>query len=48
MKQQYPELRIVPRTSPQHVEEMLDAGAEGAVVTFADEAAMREFAQAHV
>jgi hypothetical protein len=41
-------LRIVPRTSPQHVDEMLEAGAEGAVVTFADEAAMREFARRHL
>jgi hypothetical protein len=26
---------------------MLDAGAEGAVLTFADEAALREFARRH-
>ena len=37
-------LRVVPRTSPEQVDAMLDAGAEGAVVTFADEAAMRNFA----
>jgi probable F420-dependent oxidoreductase len=44
VKEQHPDLRVVPRTSPDKVEAMLDAGAEGAVVTFADEAAMRDFA----
>ena len=48
VKQRHPDLRVVPRTSPQHVEEMLEAGAEGAVVTLADEAAMREFARRHL
>jgi probable F420-dependent oxidoreductase len=48
VKQRYPDLRVVPRTSPQHVEAMLEAGAEGAVVTFTDEAAMREFARSHL
>jgi probable F420-dependent oxidoreductase len=46
IKHQHPELRVIPRTSPELVEAMLDAGAEGAVVTFRDEAAMREFASA--
>jgi probable F420-dependent oxidoreductase len=45
VKEQHPELRVVPRTSPDAVEAMLEAGAEGAVVTFPDERAMREFAQ---
>ncbi len=45
VKEQHPELRVIPRTSPEKVEAMLEAGAEGAVVTFSDEAAMREFAQ---
>jgi probable F420-dependent oxidoreductase len=45
VKQEYPDLRIVPRTSPERVDAMLDAGAEGVVVTFPDEAAMRDFAQ---
>jgi probable F420-dependent oxidoreductase len=45
VKEQYPELRVIPRTAPENLDEMLDAGAEGAVVTFADEAAMRDFAQ---
>ncbi len=44
VKEQHPQLRVIPRTSPELVDAMLDAGAEGAVVTFADEAAMREFA----
>jgi probable F420-dependent oxidoreductase len=44
VKEQYPELRVIPRTSPDRVEAMLDLGAEGAVVTFRDDAAMRDFA----
>jgi probable F420-dependent oxidoreductase len=44
VKEQYPELRVIPRTSPGKVDAMLEAGAEGAVVTFRDEAAMRDFA----
>jgi probable F420-dependent oxidoreductase len=45
VKEQHPELRVIPRTSPERVEPMLQAGAEGAVVSFADEAAMRDFGQ---
>jgi DNA-binding transcriptional LysR family regulator len=45
VKERYPELRVIPRTSPERVEAMLAAGAEGAVVTFPDEAAMRDFAR---
>jgi probable F420-dependent oxidoreductase len=48
VKEQFPELRIVPRTSLDRVDGMLDAGVEGVVVTFPDEAAMREFARAHL
>ena len=48
VKQRPPDLRLVPRTSPQQVAEMLDAGAEGAIVSFADEAAMRVFARRHL
>ncbi len=44
VKEQHPDLRVIPRTRPENVEAMLDAGAEGAVVQFADEAAMRDFA----
>jgi probable F420-dependent oxidoreductase len=44
VKEQHPDLRVIPRTTPEKVDAMLDAGAEGAVVTFRDEASMREFA----
>jgi hypothetical protein len=45
VKTEYPDLRVILRTSPQNVEAMLDAGAEGAVVSFPDRAAIRDFAQ---
>ena len=45
IKEQYPELRVIPRVSVKHVEAMLAAGAEGAVIQFPDEAAMRDFAR---
>ena len=46
VKQQHPELRTIPRlSSPEQVEPMLEAGAEGAIVSFPDEAAMRELAR---
>jgi hypothetical protein len=48
VKEQHPELRVIPRTSPDKVEAMLEAGTEGAVVQFPDESAMREFAQRYV
>jgi probable F420-dependent oxidoreductase len=48
VKEAHPELRVMPRTVPEHVDAMLDAGAEGAVVTFPDEAAMRAFARNHL
>jgi probable F420-dependent oxidoreductase len=44
VKAEHPDLRVIPRTPPERVDAMLDAGAEGAVVTFPDEAAMRGFA----
>jgi hypothetical protein len=43
VKERHPELRVVPRTSPDRVEAMLEAGCEGVVVTLPGEAAMREF-----
>jgi len=43
VKEQHPELRVIPRTAPESVEAMLEAGAEGAVVQFGDEVAMRDF-----
>jgi probable F420-dependent oxidoreductase len=45
VKEQHPELRVIPRTTEQDVDVMLDAGAEGAVVSFSDELAMRDFAR---
>lgn len=45
VKQRHPELTVVPRTSPDQVEAMLDAGADGAIVAFPDDAAMRDFAR---
>ena len=45
VKERHPELRVIPRVRPESVDEMLAAGAEGAVVQFADEAAMHEFAR---
>jgi hypothetical protein len=36
---------VIPRTSPERVEAMLEAGAEGVVASFPDEAAMRDFAR---
>lgn len=43
VKEQHPELRVIPRTRPELVDAMLDAGAEGAVVAFPDEASLRAF-----
>jgi probable F420-dependent oxidoreductase len=45
VKERHPELRVVPRTTVERLEAMLEAGAEGAVITFPDEAAMREVAR---
>ena len=46
VKKQHPELRTIPRVpSPDQVEPMLEAGAEGAIVSFPDEAAMHELAR---
>ena len=48
IKEAHPELRVIPRTTPERVDAMLEAGAAGAVVTFADETAMRDFARQHL
>jgi probable F420-dependent oxidoreductase len=47
VKERHPELRVIPRTAPERVEGMLEAGADGVVVTLRDEAAMREFARSY-
>jgi probable F420-dependent oxidoreductase len=44
VRDEHPDLRVIPRTAAENVDAMLDAGAEGAVVSFGDEAAMRAFA----
>jgi probable F420-dependent oxidoreductase len=44
VKEEHPDLRVIPRTAAENVDEMLDAGAEGAIVHFTSEDAMREFA----
>jgi len=46
VKEQHAELRTIPRVSSlEQVEPMLEAGAEGAIVSLPDEAAMRELAR---
>ncbi|HEV3408014.1 MAG TPA: TIGR03619 family F420-dependent LLM class oxidoreductase [Gaiellaceae bacterium] len=45
VKERFPEQRVVPRTQPDKVEAFLEAGAEGAVVAFADQTSLRDFAQ---
>jgi len=45
VKERHPELRVVPRTRTELVDAFLEAGAEGAVVTLADEAELRDFAR---
>lgn len=45
VKERHPELRVVPRTRPELVEEFLEVGVDGVVVTFPDDGAMRGFAQ---
>jgi probable F420-dependent oxidoreductase len=43
VRAEHPELRIVPRTRVELVDELLEAGADGVVVTLSDETTMREF-----
>lgn len=45
VKERHPELRVIPRVAADDVEAMLEAGADGAVVSFRDVAAMRDFAR---
>jgi probable F420-dependent oxidoreductase len=45
VKEQHPDLRVIPRTTPDKVDAMLEAGAEGAVVAFENDDAMSEFAR---
>ncbi|MFL5967057.1 MAG: TIGR03619 family F420-dependent LLM class oxidoreductase [Gaiellaceae bacterium] len=48
VKEEHPELRVIPRTAAANVDLMLGAGAEGAIVQFDDVEAMRAFAAAHL
>jgi probable F420-dependent oxidoreductase len=43
VKERHRELRVIPRTSLEQVDGMIEAGVEGVVVSFRDEAAMRDF-----
>jgi probable F420-dependent oxidoreductase len=45
VKEKHPELRVVPRTTPDKVDAFLEAGAEGAIVSVPDEDALREVAR---
>jgi probable F420-dependent oxidoreductase len=45
VKEHYPDLRVVPRTSVDCIDAYVDAGAEGAVATVADETSLRELAR---
>ena len=45
VKAEHPELRVVPRTTPDQVDAFLEAGAEGAVVSFGDEQELAAFAR---
>jgi probable F420-dependent oxidoreductase len=44
VKERYPEVRVVPRTTAERLEPFLEVGAEGAVVSVGDETALRELA----
>ena len=48
VREQHPEIRLVPRTTPPLVEQFLDLGADGAIVMFEDEQSMRSFAQSYL
>jgi probable F420-dependent oxidoreductase len=45
VKERFPELRVVPRTTAGKVEAFLGAGGEGAVVSVRDETSLRDFAR---
>ncbi len=47
VKEGFPELRVVPRTTAEKVEAFLEAGAEGAVISVPDETSLRDFARRH-
>jgi hypothetical protein len=38
---------VIPRVAAENLEAILEAGAEGAVISLGDEAAMRDFARGY-
>jgi alkanesulfonate monooxygenase SsuD/methylene tetrahydromethanopterin reductase-like flavin-dependent oxidoreductase (luciferase family) len=42
VKERFPELRVVPRATPENLEAFLEAGVEGAVLNLSDEGSMRD------
>jgi probable F420-dependent oxidoreductase len=45
VRERYPDLRVIARTSPETVDALIEAGVEGVAVTFPDDTAMRDFAR---
>ena len=45
VKERFPGLRVVPRSTLENVGAFIEAGAEGAVVMFPDDASMRDLAK---
>jgi hypothetical protein len=45
VRERYPDLRIVPRTTLENLDALLELGVEGAVLSFTDESSMREVAR---
>jgi alkanesulfonate monooxygenase SsuD/methylene tetrahydromethanopterin reductase-like flavin-dependent oxidoreductase (luciferase family) len=45
VKEKHLELRVIPRTSPERLAAMPEAGVDRAIVSFRDEAGMRDFAR---
>jgi alkanesulfonate monooxygenase SsuD/methylene tetrahydromethanopterin reductase-like flavin-dependent oxidoreductase (luciferase family) len=45
VKERFPELRIVPRTSPENIDALVEIGVDGVVLNLPEEAVMREVAR---
>lgn len=48
VKQEHPRLKVVPRTDPHLADAMLSAGADGVILNFENESAMRSFAATYL
>jgi probable F420-dependent oxidoreductase len=48
IREEHPEIRVVPRTTPDLVDEFLELGAGGAIVSFPDDASMEAFAAGYL